>query len=392
MKNICILGSTGSIGTQTLEIVKAFPDDFEVIAISCHRDLAKLEDQIAQFRPKVVAVTDPSAFNGLENLKAKYSDVRFMKGKESLLELVSLPQVDTVVVSIVGNDALLPTIEAIQARKRVCIANKEVLVTSGHLIMPMVASLGVELLPVDSEHSALYQCLQGNSQESIEKVILTASGGPFRGQKREQLIHKTASEALKHPKWDMGKKISIDSATLMNKGLEVIEAKWLFSMKADQIDVVVHPQSIIHSMIQYKDRSIMAQMGLPDMRLPIIYALNYPKRMPSNLEPLDFAKLGTMTFEAPDLEAFPCLNLAYQAMEMQGLATTVLNAANEVLVDRYLKDEIKFYDIPKGIETALAKFSHFEQTDLEAVLYIDQETRQSMSQWKSDGTYYSMHK
>ena len=271
MKNICILGSTGSIGTQTLEIVQAFPADFKVIALSCHRDLVKLEEQINLFRPEVVAITDPNAYTGVDNLRLKYSDVRFLKGKESLVELVSLDSVDTVVVSIVGNDALIPTIEAIKAKKRICIANKEVLVTSGHIIMPMVEALCVELLPVDSEHSALFQCIQGNTLESVEKVILTASGGPFRGMKASELKFKKAVEALKHPKWDMGKKISIDSATLMNKGLEVIEAKWLFGMKPEQIDVVVHPQSIIHSMVQYKDRSIMPQMGLPYIKLPIIY-------------------------------------------------------------------------------------------------------------------------
>lgn len=392
MRNICILGSTGSIGTQTLEIVQAFPADFKVIALSCHRDLVKLEEQINLFRPEVVAITDPNAYTGVDNLRLKYSDVRFLKGKESLVELVSLNSVDTVVVSIVGNDALIPTIEAIKAKKRICIANKEVLVTSGHIIMPMVEALGVELLPVDSEHSALFQCIQGNTLESVEKVILTASGGPFRGMKASELKFKKAVEALKHPKWDMGKKISIDSATLMNKGLEVIEAKWLFGMKPEQIDVVVHPQSIIHSMVQYKDRSIMAQMGLPDMKLPIIYALNYPNRQISNLEPLDFSKLGLMTFEAPDLASFPCLELAYEAMQMKGLATTVLNAANEILVERYLNDEIGFYDIPKGIEAALSKFGHLDQMDLRAVLEADLETRASAREWQSDGTYYRMHK
>lgn len=382
MKNICILGSTGSIGQQTLALVEEFSEQFNVVAMSCHRDLVRFEEQLLKFKPKVAAVTDPAVFSKIPDLSLRFPHIKFLQGKEHLPELVSLDDVDAVVVAIVGNDALIPTIEAIKAKKRICIANKEVLVTSGHLIMPLARSLGVEILPVDSEHSALFQCLQGNSLKSIEKVILTASGGPFRGKKKEDIRFATSSQALKHPKWNMGKKISIDSATLMNKGLEVIEAKWLFDMRPDQIDVVVHPESIIHSMIQYQDRSVMAQMGLPDMRLPIIYALNYPSREVTSLEPLDLAKLGKMTFEAPDTDTFPCLPLSYEAMTMGALATTVLNAANEVLVERYLNDEIKFYDIPEGIAYALGNYPKSPDVSLEAVIATDKETRIQTLKWQ----------
>lgn len=382
MKKITLLGSTGSIGQQTLAVVDEFPNDFEVFAISCHRDIKRLETQIQKYKPKMAVVTDEKAYQDAKCLKSIYPETKFLYGREGLLEIVSCSEVDSVVIAIVGNDALLPTIKAIEAKKRICIANKEVLVTSGHLIMPLVKAHNVELIPVDSEHSALFQALQGNESNSIEKVILTASGGPFRGLKREDLINKKAEQALKHPKWDMGKKISIDSATLMNKGLEVIEAKWLFDLEPKQIDVVVHPESIIHSLIQYKDSSVMAQMGLPDMRLPIVYALNYPHRKATALERMDLAKIMSLTFENADQETFPCLGLAYEVLRNGGVQPTVLNAANEVLVARYLNDEIGFYDIPKGIEWALSKIDNPQVPDLETILSYDSETRIKVATWK----------
>lgn len=383
MKNIVILGSTGSIGTQTLAVVDEFSQEFNVVGISCHRDLSKFEEQIRKYRPAYGVITDEKAYQEAAKMKNLYPTTKILFGQESLIEMVTLKEVDTVVVAIVGNDALLPTIEAIKAKKRICIANKEVLVTSGHLIMPLVKANGVELIPVDSEHSALFQALQGNRLSEIEKVILTASGGPFRGRSRESLQFVTAQEALKHPKWDMGRKISIDSATLMNKGLEVIEAKWLFDLNVDQIDVVVHPESIIHSLIQYQDSSMMAQMGLPDMRLPIVYALNYPNRQATQLERLDLAKQMTLTFEKPDYETFPCLDLAYRVLKMGGIYPTVLNAANEILVQRFLEEEIDFYDIPRGIEWAIGRYSALESPTLEDVLMYDQDVRDMMSHWKN---------
>lgn len=382
MKNISILGSTGSIGQQTLAIVDEFPNDFTVFAISCHRDIKRFEAQVAKYKPKIAVITDPETFRSAGPLKIQHPNTQFLSGREGLIEAVSHTSIEAVVIAIVGNDALLPTIAAIEAQKRVCIANKEVLVTSGHIIMPLATQKNVELIPVDSEHSALFQALQGNDKSSIEKVILTASGGPFRGLKRADLIHKTAKEALKHPKWDMGQKISIDSATLMNKGLEVIEAKWLFDLKPEQIDVVVHPQSIIHSLIQYQDSSVMAQMGLPDMRLPIVYALNYPTRKKTSLERMDLAELMTLTFERADKETFPCLELAYEVLRIGGLQPTILNAANEVLVARYLADQIGFYDIPAGIEWALSQCENTQNPSLESVLESDSETRQRIAMWQ----------
>ena len=383
MKNIAILGSTGSIGTQTLEIVDEFPQEFNVVAISCNQDIKKFETQIAKYNPAYAVVTDEKAYGAAKHIKNLYPNTQLLCGQESLIQIVSLEEIDTVLMAIVGNDALLPTIQGIKSKKRICIANKEVLVTSGHLIMPLVAKYDVTLIPVDSEHSALFQALQGNRYSEIEKVILTASGGPFRGRKRDDLAFVTAADSLKHPKWNMGKKISIDSATLMNKGLEVIEARWLFDLKPDQIDVVIHPESIIHSLVQYQDSSVIAQMGLPDMRLPIIYALNYPQRHQTALKRMDLTELMTLTFEKPDRETFPCLDLAYHVLQLGGIFPTILNAANEVLVERYLEDEIDFYDIPRGIEWAVGQYSSLEAPTLEDVLMYDQDVRALMEKWKN---------
>ncbi len=296
---------------------------------------------------------------------------------EGLLYIAKLEGVDIVLTSVVGNIGLLPTVEAIKAGKDVALANKETLVTAGSIIMPLAKKHGVNILPVDSEHSALFQALQGNRVKDIRRLILTASGGPFRGKSREELIDVKAKDALKHPNWSMGQKITIDSATLMNKGLEVIEAKWLFDVDADEIDVVVHPESIIHSMVEYHDSSIMAQMGLPDMKLPIIYALNYPERLETKLESLDFTKMNQLNFQTPDTQTFPCLDLAYKALRAGGTMPTVLNAANEVLVYQYLKGVIGFYDIPDRIEKLMREHENIQMPTIEDILKVDSETRRA---------------
>lgn len=386
MRSLTVLGSTGSIGTQTLDIADQFPESIRIEALSCYSDTDLFIKQLKTYSPTYGVVVNVEAFNKLPGeISASGSkqihNTEVFTGKKALEFIASLESIDTVVVAIVGNDALLPTWVAIQSGKRICLANKEVLVTAGHLIMPEAAARNVEIIPVDSEHSAVFQSLQGSHASEIEKVILTASGGPFRGKTRSELKHVKATDALKHPNWDMGKKITIDSATLMNKGLEVIEAKWLFQLNSNQIDVVVHPQSIIHSMIQYKDSSVISQMGLPDMRLPILYALSWPERVESKLERMDLTQIGQLTFEAPDLVNFPCLQLAYDAMETGGSATTVLNAANEVFVEAFLTDTIGFYDISDGIQYCLRELPHLANPMLEDVIKFDQMARDKAKQF-----------
>jgi len=375
MKNIAILGSTGSIGTQCLDIISDFPDKFAVKALSCQSNIKLLKEQAEKFRPEHIAVFSEEAYQSLKREGLSYP-VQFHLGMEGLLYIAALEGVDVVLTSVVGNIGLLPTIEAIKAGKDVALANKETLVTAGSIIMPLAKEKNVQILPVDSEHSALFQALQGNRKTDIRRLILTASGGPFRGKKKNDLEGVTAKEALKHPNWSMGRKISIDSATLMNKGLEVIEAKWLFDVEADEIDVVVHPESIIHSMIEYKDSSIMAQMGLPDMKLPIIYALNYPNRLETKLKSLDFMKMNQLNFEVPDKETFPCLRLAYDALRAGGTMPTVLNAANEILVHQFLEGEIGFYDIPARIEKMMLEHENIQDPSIEDILNVDKVTRQ----------------
>lgn len=381
MNHIVILGSTGSIGTQALEVISAYPERFSVKAMSCHRQLDLFMEQVEAFRPRHVATADESLYSELKQRTAVIdASIQVHAGLEGLQEIAALEDVDTVLVSIVGNAALLPTISAIRAGRRIALASKEVLVTSGERIMKETVKYGAELLPVDSEHSALFQALAGNRPEAVEKLILTASGGPFRGLEwsRERLEKVTSREALKHPNWSMGSKITIDSSTLMNKGLEVIEARWLFNVPYDDIDVLVHKESIIHSMVQYKDSSVIAQLGLPDMRLPILYALGYPDRIESAFERLDLAKLGQLTFTSPDTERFPCLALAYRAGRLGGTATTVLNAANEALVARFLKGEIGFYDISSRIEALLERHKVIQNPDYETILEIDADTRRQV--------------
>ena len=374
MKNIAILGSTGSIGTQCLDIISDYPDKFKVSALSCQSNIDLLREQAELFKPEHITVFSEDAYQTLKSEGLSYP-VQIHHGMEGLLSIVRLEDVDVVLTSVVGNIGLLPTVEAINAGKDVALANKETLVTAGSIIMPLAREKGVSILPVDSEHSALFQALQGNTKKSIRRIILTASGGPFRGKSKDELQNVTAREALKHPNWSMGRKISIDSATLMNKGLEVIEAKWLFDVEPDEIDVVVHPESIIHSMIEYHDSSIMAQMGLPDMKLPIIYALSYPERLETKLESLDFMKMNQLNFEGPDKETFPCLRLAYEAMVAGGTMPTVLNAANEVLVNQFLEGEVGFYDIPERIEQLMNEHKNILNPSIDDILAVDKDTR-----------------
>ncbi|MGL5315938.1 MAG: 1-deoxy-D-xylulose-5-phosphate reductoisomerase, partial [Peptostreptococcaceae bacterium] len=353
MKRISILGSTGSIGKQTLDVVRQHKDKFEVVAISANSSVDLLLEQIKEFKPKYVAVYDEVSALKLKSMIPTDIKIEVLSGMEGLKTISSLDEMDVLLTAIVGMIGLVPTLEAIKKGKDIALANKETLVCAGSLVMNEAKKHGVSILPVDSEHSAIFQCLNGEKTKEIEKIILTASGGPFRGKTKEDLLSVTKNQALKHPNWSMGRKISIDSSTLMNKGLEVIEAKWLFGVEHDQIDVVVHPQSIIHSMVQFIDSSVIAQLGCPDMRLPIQYALSYPDRIECDFERLDLAKIATLTFEEPDMDTFPCLKLAYDTLKMGGTYSAVLNSANEVLVNEFLEDKIGFYDIPYYIEKTL---------------------------------------
>lgn len=375
MKKISILGSTGSIGTQTLDVVRANRDKFEVVAISANSSINLLLEQIKEFKPKYVAVYNEASAKVLKEMIPSDINIEVLSGMEGLVAISSLYEIDVLLTAIVGMIGLVPTLEAIKKGKTIALANKETLVTAGQLVMEEAKKNNVKILPVDSEHSAIFQCLNGENNKEIESLILTASGGPFRGKTKSQLLNVTKNEALKHPNWSMGRKISIDSSTLMNKGLEVIEAKWLFDVNTDKIDVVVHPQSIIHSMVQFVDSSIIAQMGCPDMKLPIQYALTYPDRILNDFERLDFSKLNSLTFEKPDLETFPCLKLAYDSLNMGGTYSAVLNAANEVLVNEFLEDKIGFYDIPYYIEKTLDAHKSISKPSLEEILHIDKWSR-----------------
>ncbi|WP_330683274.1 1-deoxy-D-xylulose-5-phosphate reductoisomerase [Peptacetobacter sp.] len=384
MKKISILGSTGSIGTQTLDVIRENPNEFEAVAISANSNVKMILEQIEEFKPKYAVMYEEEKAEELKKLIKKDSKTEILSGMEGLKKIASLDEVDIVLTAVVGMIGLVPTMCAIENKKDIALANKETLVTAGELVMNAAKENKVKILPVDSEHSAVFQSLNGENKRDVEKIILTASGGPFRGKKREDLLNITKNEALKHPNWDMGRKISIDSSTLMNKGLEVIEAKWLFDVKAEDIDVVVHPQSIVHSMVQYRDSSVIAQLGCPDMRLPIQYALTYPDRMETNFERLDFRKASELTFEEPDLETFPCLKLAYECLEKGGTYCTVLNAANEVLVNEFLDDKIGFYDIPKYIKIVLDEHESIENASLEEILKIDLETRENVKKLLSN--------
>lgn len=376
MKKISILGSTGSIGTQTLDVVRKNPDKFKVIAISANSSVDLLLEQIIEFKPKYVAVYNEDSANKLKEKIPSNINIEVLSGMEGLEKISSLDEIDVLLTAIVGMIGLVPTLCAIRNGKTIALANKETLVTAGKLVMNEAKKYNVDILPVDSEHSAIFQCLNGEKNKNIEKIILTASGGPFRGKNKEELLNVTKNEALKHPNWNMGRKISIDSSTLMNKGLEVIEAKWLFDVDYKDIDVVIHPQSIIHSMVQFNDSSIIAQMGCPDMRLPIQYALTYPDRMLNDFERMDFTKFSKLTFEKPDLDTFPCLKLAFDCLKMGGTYCTVLNASNEVLVNEFLEDKIGFYDIPYYIEKTLQAHNSIENPTLEEILEVDRWARE----------------
>ena len=375
MKRITILGSTGSIGTQTLDVVRKNKDKFQVVAISANSSIDLLLEQIMEFSPKYVAVYNKESALKLKEMIPENINIEVLSGMDGLVKICQLEEVNVVLTAVVGMIGLVPTMAAIKAKKTIALANKETLVTAGELVMSEAKKNNVEILPVDSEHSAIFQCLNGERKQDIEKIILTASGGPFRGKKREELVNVTKNEALKHPNWDMGRKISIDSSTLMNKGLEVIEAKWLFDVDVEDIEVVVHPQSIIHSMVSFRDSSVMSQMGCPDMRLPIEYALTYPERLKTDFERLDLAKVATLTFEKPDMETFPCLALAFKVLKLAGTYPAALNSANEFLVNEFLNDKIGFYDIPYYIEKTLDCHKNRVNPTLEDILEVDKETR-----------------
>ena len=375
MKRITILGSTGSIGTQTLDVVRKNKDKFQVVAISANSSIDLLLEQIMEFSPKYVAVYNKESALKLKEMIPENINIEVLSGMDGLVKICQLEEVNVVLTAVVGMIGLVPTMAAIKAKKTIALANKETLVTAGELVMSEAKKNNVEILPVDSEHSAIFQCLNGERKQDIEKIILTASGGPFRGKKREELVNVTKNEALKHPNWDMGRKISIDSSTLMNKGLEVIEAKWLFDVDVEDIEVVVHPQSIIHSMVSFRDSSVISQMGCPDMRLPIEYALTYPERLKTDFERLDLAKVATLTFEKPDMETFPCLALAFKVLKLGGTYPAALNSANEFLVNEFLNDKIGFYDIPYYIERTLEHHKNRINPTIEDILEVDKETR-----------------
>ena len=380
MKKIAILGSTGSIGTQTLDIVRA-QGDLQVTAMAAGHNIDLFEQQIREFMPKNVALWEEK--DALD-LKARVADlgVKVHYGMEGLMEIAADKEREIMVTAIVGMLGLRPTVAAIQSGKNIALANKETLVTAGHLIMPMAKEYDVQILPVDSEHSAIFQALNGEHPNKIDKILLTASGGPFRGKTREELASVTLEDALKHPNWSMGRKITVDSSTMVNKGLEVMEAKWLFGVDLDQIEVVVQPQSVIHSMVQYEDGSIIAQLGTPDMRLPIQYALYYPKRRPLAGKRLDFGALGSITFEKPDLKTFRGLALAYEAMRVGGNVPTIFNAANEAAVALFLDQKISYLQITEIIEDCMKNCAFIENPKLEEILDTETQVRERVeSRW-----------
>ncbi|MDO4513810.1 MAG: 1-deoxy-D-xylulose-5-phosphate reductoisomerase [Lachnospiraceae bacterium] len=373
MKRIAILGSTGSIGTQTLEIVRNNPD-LEVVALAAGNNVELMEKQIREFHPSVVSMQTETAAKDLSQRISDLSGVRVCYGMDGLLEVAVIPDSQVLVTGIVGMIGIRPTVAAIEAGKDIALANKETLVTAGHIIMPLAAKHGVAILPVDSEHSAIFQSMNGENRNRVSKILLTASGGPFRGKKREELAAMTVEDALKHPNWSMGKKVTIDSASLCNKGLEVMEARWLFDVELSRIQVVVHPQSIIHSMVEYVDGGIMAQLGTPDMKLPIQYALFYPDRRPMEGKRVDFFELGRLTFEEPDLETFQGLALALRAARTGGSLPTVFNAANEKAVALFLEKRIRFLEIPEVIGTAMEAHHTIDNPTIEQILAAEQET------------------
>lgn len=377
MKNISILGVTGSIGTQTLDVIRYSNKEFNLVGISANKSYKKVIDIIEEFSPKYVAMMDHNSYLQVKSYcEENNKNIVVLSGIEGLNRISTLEEIEMVVTSVVGMIGLIPTINAIRAKKHIALANKETLVVAGEIVMKEARENGVKILPVDSEHCAVFQSLQGAKHNEVNKVILTASGGPFRGKKRNELKEITPEQALKHPKWNMGKKISIDSSTLVNKGLEVIEAHFLFGVDYDDIQVVIHPQSIIHSMVEYKDGSVIAQLGSTDMRLPIQYALNYPRRGKAIAEKLDFYSLGSLTFEKPDMDTFQCLRLAYEAGKVGGTMPAVFNGANEVAVELFLDKRIKYLQIEEIIKEAMDSFEHITSPTIEEIIDIDKRTRE----------------
>jgi len=381
VKAISLLGSTGSIGTQTLDIAAQNPDKFRIVGLAAGRNVELLAQQVRQFQPKIVAISDADK---LGELKAAIADLMpqpiLLAGEEGVVEVAQFREANVVVTGIVGCAGLLPTIAAIKAGKDIALANKETLIAGGPVVLPLIQQYGVKLLPADSEHSAIFQCLQGVPEKGLRRILLTASGGAFRDLPVEKLAQVTVADALKHPNWTMGRKITIDSATLMNKGLEVIEAHYLFGLDYDRIDIVIHPQSIIHSMIELADTSVLAQLGWADMRLPLLYALSYPERIATNWEPLDLVKVGSLTFREPDHEKYPCMQLAYAAGRAGGCLPAVLNAANEQAVALFLDEQIRFLDIPRLIEQVCDRYHTQNRSNptLDDIIAADQWARQEV--------------
>lgn len=373
MLNISILGSTGSIGKQTLDIVRKNQDLFKVTALTANRNIELLYEQVKEFKPKLTVVADDSKFSDFKNMRV--DDTTILCGDEGVIHAATCDEADLIISAIVGIAGLLPTYSAITKGKKLALANKETMVTAGNIIMKEAAKKNVKIIPIDSEHSAIFQCIEREENE-IAKIILTASGGPFREKSENELAKVTIADALKHPNWSMGKKITIDSATMMNKGLEVIEAKWLFDMPQDRIEVCIHPQSIIHSMVEYIDGSVIAQLGLPDMRLPIQYAMTYPNRMRTDFEKLKLPKIKELSFYEPDYKKFPCLKLAYDALDLGDSVCVVLNAANEVAVKSFLQGKIKFNDIYKLIYSIMEKHNIIAINSIEDVLLLDKWSRE----------------
>lgn len=380
-RGIAVLGSTGSIGTQALEVIREQKEALHVEVLSANSSAELLVAQALEFRPNAVVIGDDSKWKQVNDALFDHG-IKVYSGNEALEQVVETDGIDMVLTAMVGAAGLKPTMSAISAGKHIALANKETLVVAGELVMKAAQQRGVAVHPVDSEHSAIYQCLAGESHNPIEKVILTASGGPFRGRSLASLEGVTKADALRHPNWEMGAKITIDSASLMNKGLEVIEAKWLFDVEVDQIDVVVHPQSIVHSCVQFEDGSIKAQLGLPDMKLPIQYALTFPRRLANDFPRFDFMKHPSLTFERPDTETFRNLALAFAALKDGGNSPAILNAANEVAVARFLKEDVEFLDLPRIVEHAMGKVSHQSKPSLEDLLASDQEARRIAAEWK----------
>lgn len=375
MKKIAILGSTGSIGTQALQVIKEHQDLFEAYAITANNNADLLIEQAIEFKPEVVVIANESKYEYVKNA-LNHLPIKIFAGAESINQIVTFEPIDIVLTSMVGYSGLAPTISAIKAHKTIALANKETLVVAGELITELAIKNKVSILPVDSEHSAVFQCLVGENPDNIEKIILTASGGPFRTFSKEQLLTVTKNEALKHPNWSMGAKITIDSASMMNKGFEVMEARWLFGVKPEEIDVLIHPQSIIHSMVQFKDGAIKAQLGIPEMTIPIQYALTFPERKSSSVRRVDFSKLATMTFEKPDTNRFPNLQLAYDAMHQGGNIPCILNAANEVVVAAFLTEKIGFTQMSDLISQAMNHISFIPKPTYEDYIATDKETRE----------------